>query len=293
MSRMSRVSRKRVWSGALCCAVALLTVPACSSNGDDGDGAGDGGKARGGGGNGVADLSARKISDKAKQELLDAESVHISMKRTGGDTTAKGSGRDADADSDADSGSDDPASLELTLDRDGNCAGTMKDARGASLDLVKRGDKVWMKPDEAFWKTQAPGGDGKAAAELFKGRYIHGTTGDAMLKDAVGVCDLKELQREMRDADDTDDTKSLKKREPTTVDGIDVVPLTETEDGRKNTMYIAAEGKPRLVKSVKNDDGGERTTTGFTDYGEPVPARTPSPKESVDVAKLKEHLQKA
>ncbi|MFI2616189.1 hypothetical protein [Streptomyces sp. NPDC018584] len=41
------------------------------------------------------------------------------------------------------------------------------------------------------------------------------------------------------------------------------------------------------------DRDGERTTTDFTDYGEPVPGRTPSPKESVDVAKLKEHLQKA
>ncbi|MET9546704.1 hypothetical protein ABZY36_15520 [Streptomyces sp. NPDC006627] len=288
MSRMSRVSRKRVWSGALCCAVALLTVPACSSNGDDGDGAGDGGKARGGGGNGVADLSARKISDKAKQELLDAQSVHLSMKRTGGDTAAKSGDRDAE--------SDDPTSLELTLDRDGNCAGTMKDARGASLELVKRGDKVWMKPDEAFWKTQVPGGDGKAAAELFKGRYIHGTTGDPMVKDVAEVCDLKELQREIKDADDADDadTKSLKKGEPTTVDGIDVIPLTETEDGKKNTMYVGTEGKPYLVKSVEKDDGdGERTTTDFTDYGEPVPARTPSPEESVDVAKLKEHLQKA
>lgn len=288
MSRMSRVSRKRVWSGALCCAVALLTVPACSSNGDDGDGAGDGGKARGGGGNGVADLSARKISDKAKQELLDAQSVHLSMKRTGGDTAAKSGDRDAE--------SDDPTSLELTLDRDGNCAGTMKDARGASLELVKRGDKVWMKPDEAFWQTQVPGGDGKAAAELFKGRYIHGTTGDPMLKDVAEVCDLKELQREIEDADDADDadTKSLKKGEPTTVDGIDVIPLTETEDGKKNTMYVGIEGKPYLVKSVEKDDGdGERTTTDFTDYGGPVPARTPSPKESVDVAKLKEHLHKA
>ncbi|MGA4850783.1 hypothetical protein ACOBQB_32760 [Streptomyces sp. G5(2025)] len=284
---MSRMSRKRVWSGAVCCAVALLAAPACSSNGGDGDG-GDGDKAGGGSGNGVADMSARKISDKAKQELLDAKSVHLSMKRTGGDSAAKGAGREAD--------SDDPTSLELTLDRDGNCAGTMKEAGGASLELVKRGDKVWMKPDATFWRTQVPGGDGKAAAELFKGRYIHGTTGDAMLKDVAEVCDLTEFQREIQDADaaeDADDTKSLKKGDPTTVDGIDVIPLTETEDGKKNTMYIATEGKPYLVKSVERDDGDERTTTGFTDYGDPVPAGTPSPKESVDVAKLKERLRKA
>jgi hypothetical protein len=53
---------------------------------------------------------------------------------------------------------------------------------GGSVELVKRGEQVWMKPDTAFWKAQVPGPQGDAVAQLFKGRYIHGTTKDAMLK---------------------------------------------------------------------------------------------------------------
>ncbi|WP_237773363.1 MULTISPECIES: hypothetical protein [Streptomyces] len=287
---MSGMPRKRVTGSAVCCAAAVLALSSCSSDDGGKDKAsgtssaesttGTGGD--GGGGNGVEDMSAQQISDRAKRELLDAKSVHISMRETGSDASA-------DATEDSDPDADDPASMDLTLDQDGNCTGSMKMADGASLELVKRGDKVWMKPDETFWKTQVPGGDGEAAAEIFKNRYIHGSTKDAMLKEVAGVCDLGEIQRGIED--DSDDAKTLKKGEPTTVDGTRVVPLTGTEDGRETTLYVAAEGRPYLVKAVEKGDG-DHTTTTFSDYDKPVPTKTPSADESVDVSKLQEQLQK-
>ncbi|MFF3639822.1 hypothetical protein [Streptomyces sp. NPDC002564] len=293
-----RTSRRRALGGAAVCALALLAVPGCSA--DD-----DGRKDRAGGttaadrrdGNGVEDLSAREISDRAKQELLDAKSVHIAVRETGADATRDASpDADPSPDSDADIEADDPTSMDLTLDRDGNCVGSMKMAGGASLELVKRGDKVWMKPDEQFWTTQIPGGEGEAAAEIFKNRWVHGTTGDAMLKDIAGVCDLGEIQRDIADdADDSDDSdddgKTLKKGEPTTQDGMPVIPLTGTDDGKETTLYVATEGKPYLVKAVEKGDGDDTTTT-FSAYDEPVPTKTPSADESVDVSKLQEQLQK-
>ncbi|MFE0172710.1 hypothetical protein ACFWZ2_10375 [Streptomyces sp. NPDC059002] len=285
------MSRKRLAGGAACCAAALLILPACSSDGDSKDETGatktgatssaDSGS-DGGSDNGVAELSAQEISDKAKQELLDAKSVHISMRATGADATA-------DATKGPAADSDDPTSMELTLDRDDNCTGTMKMANGATLELVKRGDKVWMKPDETFWKTQVPGGEGEAAAELFKNRYIHGSTSDAMLKEVSGVCDLGKIQKEIED-DADDDTKSLKKGEPTKVDGAGAIPLTGRDDGKETTLYVATEGKPYLLKAVEKGDGDDTTTT-FSDYDKPVPAKTPSADESVDVSKLQEQLQ--
>ncbi|MEI5102080.1 hypothetical protein RB200_30650 [Streptomyces sp. PmtG] len=169
------------------------------------------------------------LSDKAKRALLGAESVHVKLE-----------------DKSPDAEKDDPATMDLTLDRDGNCAGTLTFAReGGTADLVKRGDKVWLKPDEAFWRNQVPQGQGAAAAELFKGRYLHGTTNDAMLKDLAEVCDLKELQRNVNeDADDSDDVKNLKKGDETTVAGTKVIPLTGTEDGTDKTLYVASEGTP-------------------------------------------------
>ncbi|ATL29937.1 putative lipoprotein [Streptomyces formicae] len=281
---MSRMSRKRVTGSAACCAAALLILPACSSDGDGKDKVKD----RTGG---VGNLSAREISDKAKQELLDAKSVHISMRATGSDATKDtDSDTESDSDADTDSDSDDPASMELTLDRDGNCVGSMKMANGAALELVKRGDKVWVKPDEKFWKTQVPGGEGEAAAEIFKNRYVHGTTSDVMLREVSEVCDLRKVQKEIED-DSDDATKSLAKGEPTTLDGTDVIPLTGKDDGKETTLYVATEGKPYLLKAVEKGDGDDTTTT-FSDYDKPVPSKTPSADESVDVSKLQRQLQK-
>ncbi|GGV54584.1 hypothetical protein [Streptomyces spectabilis] len=248
----------------VCAAAALaLLVPACSSDDDDGDKKDK-----------TSDLSAQEISDKAKQELLDATSVHIKLEEKGTDAEK-----------------DDPASMDLTLDRDGNCTGKLTFAAGGgSADLVKRGDKVWMKPDSAFWKNQVPGGDGAAAAELFKSRYVHGSTSDPLLKGLSEVCDLKKLQKSV-DEDSDDDTDKLKKGEVTTVDGTKVIPLTSTEDGKEKTLYVASEGKPYLIRATEKGDGEDKTTT-LSDYGDPVPTKTPSAGESVDIGKLQEQLQK-
>ncbi|GHC69621.1 hypothetical protein [Streptomyces flavofungini] len=266
---MSKMSRTRLrTAGAACTAAALaLLVPACSDDKSGGSDKGDD----------TADLSAQEISDKAKQELLDAKSVHLTL-------TDKGSDVDKD----------DPAAMDLALDRDGNCTGTLRfGAGGGSAELVKQGDKVWMKPDQAFWKNQVPGGQGEAAAELFEDRYIHGTTKDPMLKGLAEVCDLKELQENVNDdagSDDDDAPKNLRKGRVTTVDGTRVIPLTSKDDGKDNTLYVAAEGKPYLVRATEKGSGTDKTTT-LTDYDKPVPTKTPSAKDSVDVSKLEQELK--
>ncbi|EPH44747.1 hypothetical protein ABT390_16710 [Streptomyces aurantiacus] len=256
-------------AGAVCGAAALaLLVPACS---DDDGGKGD----KGGKKDGTADQSAREISDRAKQELLDAKSVHLTL-----------------SDKSRDVEKDDPAAMDLALDRDGNCAGTLRfGGTGGSAELIKRGDKVWMKPDDKFWKNQVPGGQGAAAAELFKGRYIHGSTNDDMLKGLAEVCDLKELQKSVSDDSDGDDAKDLKKGKVTTVDGTRVVPLTgKDDDGNDTTLYVAAEGRPYLIRATEKSTGTDKTTT-LTDYDKPVPTKTPPASESVDMNKLQEELR--
>ncbi|MGA4840075.1 hypothetical protein [Streptomyces sp. G45] len=277
MSRMS-LTRARAATGACAAAAILLLVPACGSDDDSGDKGGKSGKGdKEVAGDSTSDLSAREISDKAKRELLDARSVHLRLTDKGTDVEK-----------------DDPASVDLTLDRDGNCVGKLTfGTGGGSADLVKRGDKVWMKPDSAFWRTQVPNGGGAAAAELFKNRYIHGSTTDPMLKGLAEVCDLRELQDSVADDSDgsDDDVRNLKKGEVTTVDGTKVIPLTATDDGKEKTLYVAAEGKPYLLRATEKGDGEDKTTI-LSDYDEPVPTRTPSADESVDIAKLKERLQR-
>jgi hypothetical protein len=245
---MRRISRKQAWGTAACTAAALLAAPAVALADTD-------------------DLSAREISDKAEKELLDAKSVHLKLEQKG---------------KDVDKG--EPVSMDLTLDQDDNCVGSLRMAdKGGSFELIKRGERVWLKPDAAFWKAQIPGGQGEAAADLIGDRYLYGTTKDALLKDMAGVCDLNTIQDEVKDQPD-DDAK-LTKGDTTKIDDTKVIPVTGKEDGKTTTLYVAAEGTPYLVRAVEKGRGTDSTLT-FKDYDKPVPTKTPSDEDSVDVSQL-------
>ncbi|MCI3276033.1 hypothetical protein [Streptomyces cylindrosporus] len=221
------------------------------------------------------DLSARQLAQQAKKNLLDAKSVHLKLTDRSAGTSASRT---------------QPTSMDLALDQDGNCVGTLRMAgKGGSVELVKRGEEVWMKPDSAFWKSQVPGGQGNAVAELFKNRYIHGSTKDAMLKGLADTCDLGAFQKEV-DSGSSSEGKSLKKGAETEVEGTKVIPLTGSEGGKRAVLYVTSDAPHRLVEATQRG-GGTNTTLTFTDYDKPVPSKTPSPGETVDIGKLQQELQ--
>ncbi|WP_284435047.1 hypothetical protein [Streptomyces sp. TUS-ST3] len=220
------------------------------------------------------DPSARELVDQAKKNLLDAESVRLKL---------------TDRSAQARAGRTQPISMDLALDQDGNCAGSMRmGSGGGSVEIVKRGAEVWMKPDTAFWKAQVPGGQGDAVAELFKNRYIHGSTDDVMLKGMADVCDLTSFQKEI--TTDSSDAERLTKGRETRIDGTDVIPLRGTSEGKKAVLYVTSDAPHRLVRATQRGDGTDMALS-FSDYGRPVPSKTPSADESVDVGKLQDELQ--
>lgn len=217
--------------------------------------------------------SARELADQAKKNLLDTESVRLRLTDRGKGTSTSRT---------------QPTSMDLSLDRDGNCTGTMRmGSGGGSVEIVKRGDEVWMKPDTAFWKAQVPGGQGEAIAELFKNRYIHGSTSDAMLGGMADTCDLTSFQKDI--TADSSDTARLTKGEETEIDGTDVIPLRGTSEGKRAVLYVTSDPPHRMVRATQKGDGTD-VTLSFSDYGRPVPSKTPSADESVDVGKLQEEL---
>lgn len=219
------------------------------------------------------DPTARQLADQARDNLLDAESVHLRL-------TDRGTG--------ATTGKTQPTAMDLALDQDGNCTGWMRmGSGGGSVEIVKRGDEVWMKPDRTFWKAQVPGSQGEAVADLFDDRYIHGSTDDAMLKGMADTCDLDSFQKDL--AGDESDRTELTKGEETTVDGTKVIPLSGTQDGKRAVLYVTSDSPHRLVKAIQRGAGTDLTLT-FRDYGKPVPTATPSADDSVDVGKLQEEL---
>lgn len=222
--------------------------------------------------NELANLTAQQISDKAKNALLGASSLRMKMQQ----------GTAADA-----------MQMDMALDNKGNCQGTIGVGQGASSEVIKSGDKVWMKPNERFWSQPEIGGgkDGAAAAELFKGRYIYGTTNDDMLKDNADMCDLAAMQATIKSSSSSKD--KLTKGEPTKLGSQLVVPLSGPGDapGEKETMYIAATGTPYPLKIVTEGGSGSGTVE-LSDYGKPVTPTPPPASETIDVAKIEKQFGK-
>ncbi|MGW4597765.1 hypothetical protein ACWEOA_21020 [Streptomyces sp. NPDC004457] len=216
--------------------------------------------------------SARALADEARGRLLAAHSVHVVFTdhRARDDRSA-------------------PASLELTLDRGGNCVGKLvMGGDGGSVALVKRGDQVWMKPDTAFWKAQLPDHRGDAVAARLRNRYLHGSTNQGALRGMSGTCDLTVFQKEAA-AESSPHTALTKGRE-TRIDGTKVIPLTGTERGRRITLYVTSAGPHRLVRATHRGAGTDQDLT-FTGYDEPVPSATPAPAQSVDISALQRELE--
>ncbi|MFB7193811.1 hypothetical protein [Streptomyces sp. NPDC056240] len=250
-------------SAAVACVTALAGVPAFADDGGD-----------------ASKLSAQQLADDAEKELLDAKSLHILL-------TNHSTGP-ADARS--------PAVLDLALDQDGNCAGSLTmgtgGAKGGSVEFIKRGGELWMKPDTMFWKSQVTGGAGELAAQLFNGRYVHGNANDGLLKSLGDTCDLNAFQAQVNGGSSSAPPEKLTKGKETKVDGADVVPVSGRNDGSEVVLFITAKDPHRLVRATEKM-GDLSATMKLTDYNRPVPSATPSKDESVDVSELQNLSPKA
>ncbi|WP_327674969.1 MULTISPECIES: hypothetical protein [unclassified Streptomyces] len=260
-TRLHRAARAPV-AAAFVCASLFAAGPALA---DDGD---------------AKDKSAQELADAAKKELLDAKSLHLTMRNSADDRDART-----------------PALIDLRLDEDGNCTGELRmgtgGAKGGSVDLVKRGDEVWIKPDATFWKTQLPGRSGELAADLIGDRYVHGTTDDPMLDGLSGTCDLDAFRERLKDGSDRATKDELTKGDQKKVAGTEVVPLTSSNSGDSGdskgriTLYVTADEPHRLVRATEKGSDESLSMT-LTDYGKAVPKKTPSADESIDVSDLRD-----
>ncbi|MEW1753781.1 hypothetical protein ACIQU1_11800 [Streptomyces angustmyceticus] len=258
---MTSRRRAAATTAALTCGVALLAGiagPAAAAAGASDGGEGD-----------LADKSAQQISDESLRQLLAAQSLRL---RT--ETSA------------------DPTKLDLTLDRAGNCTGAVSKGEFGRVDLVKRGDQVWMKPDAAFWKTQFPGKKGDDAASRYKDTYLHGTTKNAFLRGVTAACDLKAFQRSATGSKKPSSgtpspshSVSLTKGRPTTEDGTRVLPVVKKAHGAVQTLYVAIDGKhyPRKLTAEVDHETG---TILLSNYDTPVSTKTPAPGETADISAL-------
>jgi hypothetical protein len=217
-------------------------------------------------GNGISEMPARTISDKAEAELKAADSVRVRV-----DTRTE----------------DGRLKVELRINESDDCTGTFGAAGGGKVDIVRIGDEVWMKPDAAYWKTQLPGPSGERAAALFSGRYLYGRSqDDKMLSGTAEMCDLKEItetgEKGMEDPD-------LSKGGTGTVEGTPVIDIISKKDEETTTVSVATKGKPYPLKIVMVG-GDSPGTLYYSEFGKPVEPEKPSAEDSVDIKKFREQV---
>ncbi|MFC9028555.1 hypothetical protein [Streptomyces arboris] len=213
----------------------------------------------------IASLTAEQIADRSRDALLGVSSLHLSAR--------------GDLD-----GSGEQMSVDLTLDREGNCAGGVDMGEDGSVEIVKRADDVWLKPDKAFWETHVPIG-GSTFDAILDGRYMKAKADDPRLLTVTEVCDLDTFRELITDNPDAAERGTLTKGRETEVNGAPVIPVTRTQGDERLTVDVATEGEPYPVRiTVRGAD--EEGTVTFSGFDRPVPAQTPSADETVDVTAL-------
>jgi len=211
----------------------------------------------------IESLPADQIADRSREALLDARSLHLRAQGDLGEDRA-------------------PMTVDLSLDRDGNCAGDVDLGEDeGSVEIVKRGDDVWLKPDADFWENQVPIG-GQTFEDILAGRYMKGSASDSRLRPVVEACDLDTFRELVSDNTGKAGT-TFTKGGVTTVDGVRTVPVTTAGHGQRITAYVDTGGEHHPVRITLRGDGAD-AAADLSGFDEPVPTATPAPDETVDVS---------
>ncbi|MGW4819267.1 hypothetical protein ACWEP4_09840 [Streptomyces sp. NPDC004227] len=256
-------------AAALCltAVTASLALTACGSEKPDAAGGDAKGKAHQSAGATAerapfADLSGQEIVDRALKATRSATSL-----------TLKGSVPDEEG----------TIELDLALDRQGHCAGTLGMHGEGEVGLIRTDDTVYMKFDEAYLRSEGKGqskSEVDGVVDMLADRWVKTGADSDDAKDMADFCDLDKLLA------DFDDTRSVaRKGKATTLDGTPAFTLTEAEGKDRYTLYVAAEGKPYLLR-IENTTAKQPEDISFTDYGKPVPAVPPAGKDVLDLDKL-------
>ncbi|MCD0483355.1 hypothetical protein LO771_13325 [Streptacidiphilus sp. ASG 303] len=198
---------------------------------------------------GLADLGAQQIAARASAAMKSLHSVTVDMKGApGGDVPG----------------------FHMRMDTRGDCAGTLDLGKGGA-ELVKAGRTVYLRYDEAFWRSQ--GKDGAAAARYLHGRWVRIRSTDSDYKDMASMCDLRDLLGGF-----DEDTAGMRKGARTTVGGRAAVVLSGKDGKATETAYVATEGRPWVLQLVSTG-GGDDGTVRFSGFDRPVAARVPAAKD--------------
>lgn len=163
--------------------------------------------------------------------------------------------------------------IDMSLNKKGECAGTLGLDGQGTAELIKTGDSIYMKYDEAFLRAQSEGepkGQVDATVAMLAGKWTKMSVQGADADDVAAFCDLDVMLGGAEDGS-SDATRGR----TTTIGGKRALTLRERDGKDDYTFYVATEGEPYLLR-LDNASPGEPGTVTFSAFDEPVPARKPS-----------------
>jgi hypothetical protein len=162
-----------------------------------------------------------------------------------------------------------PLTLDLTLVKGAGGRGTMSE-RGLTFQLVRLGDKAYIKGSEGFLKQFA----GSTIARLLHGKWLEGSASSGRLAALAPLTDIEKLFTASLGSHG-----KLKNDGETTYRGRAVVAIRDTTQG--GTLYVAAEGTPYpvAIKGARNQGA-----IAFDDWNTRAPIT--APKAAVDLGRL-------
>ncbi|WP_018548135.1 hypothetical protein [Streptomyces sp. LaPpAH-108] len=174
----------------------------------------------------------------------------------------------------ADGGED--IKIDMALSKKGECAGTMGMGGKGSADLIKSGDTVYMRYNEAFLRDQGKGeskADTDAVVNMMADKWTKMAATGKDAKDIAGFCDLDSVL-----AGATDVNSDATRGKTTTIDGTPALTLHEKDGKDRYTLYVATKGKPYLLRVDSSAGAKEPVHLSFRDYEKPVEAKKPAGK---------------
>ncbi|MCM2412532.1 hypothetical protein [Streptomyces sp. RKAG290] len=167
--------------------------------------------------------------------------------------------------------------VDFHVDEQDRCTGTMS-GQGAKADVIQVGQTAYVRGDEKFWQNALKGQPGaEKAITRVQDKWVKSQPGQAGIE---GMCDKQAFLAAMDR--DKSERKGMKKGSTSEVDGKKALALEKKQPGgEKLTLYVAAEGKPYILKSV-TAGGKQPGEVTLTDYGKKVDAKTPPADQIVD-----------
>jgi hypothetical protein len=207
-----------------------------------------------GGGDPLAGLSAKQVLSRAVSDLKSAPSFHIS-----GTANEQGTS----------------ISLDLTYKHGTGCEGTLGLPSKGSIYLLVIGGTAWLKPDQAYWESNA-GNSASSVIAAISGKYLRVSTSSSSVSGLVQLCDANAL------ASSFTSPKDIAKGGTSTINGQQALALKDP--AKSSTLYVTDTSSPQILR-LTSTQSGSHGRIDFTGYGNSVTLTPPPASETIDGAR--------